>query len=173
MIQHHSLANNDIDKVSDCAYTRKISFNPDPSKQTQEVIFSRKCTKEDHPLIYFDNIPVTQTTVQKHIELYLDEKLNCNTHIKEKLRKAYKGITLLRNLSNKLPRYAFVTIYKTFIRSHLDYVDIVYHTPNNEAFINKNEKAQYDAALEITAELGLEFLKFRRWFRKLACFYKI
>ena len=46
-------------------------------------------------------------------------------------------------------------------------------------------KAQYDAALTITgairgtsreklyAELGIESLKFRQWFRKLACFYKI
>ena len=46
-------------------------------------------------------------------------------------------------------------------------------------------KAQYDAALAITgairgtsqeklyAELGIESLKFRQWFRKLACFYKI
>ena len=50
----------------------------------------------------------------------------------------------------------------------------------NEVF-----KAQYDAALAITgairgtsreklyAELDTESLKFRRWFRKLACFYKI
>ena len=81
-----------------------MSFNPDPSKQAQEVIFSRKCTKEDHPPIYFNDIPVTQTTVQKHIGLCLDEKLNYNTHIKEKLSKVYKGIGLLRNLSNKLPR---------------------------------------------------------------------
>ena len=41
-----------------------MSLNPDPSKQAQEVIFSRKCTKEDHPPIYFNDIPVTQTTVQ-------------------------------------------------------------------------------------------------------------
>ena len=72
-----------------------------------------------------------------------------------------------------------------FIRPHLDYGDIAYDKPNNETFINKIEKAQYDAALAITgtirgtsleklyAELGIESLKFRRWFRKLACFYKI
>ena len=48
-----------------------------------QKIFSRKFTKEDHPPIYFNDIPVTQTTVQKHIEMYLDEKLNYNTHIKE------------------------------------------------------------------------------------------
>ena len=61
-----SQLNNDLDKVSDWAYTWKMSFSPDPSKQAQEVIFSRKRTKEDHPAIYFNDIPVTQTTVQKH-----------------------------------------------------------------------------------------------------------
>ena len=117
--------------------------------------------------------------------MYLDEKLNYNTHIKEKLSKVYKGIGLLRNVSNKLPRQALVTIYKAFIKPHLDYGDIVYDKPDNETFINKIEKAQYDAALAVTgairgtsreklyAELGIESLKFRRWFRKLACFYKI
>ena len=48
-------------------------------------------------------LSVTQTTVQKHIGLYLDQKLNCNTHVKGKLSKVYKGIAFLRNLSNKLP----------------------------------------------------------------------
>ena len=105
--------------------------------------------------------------------MYLDEKLNYNTHIKEKLSKVYKGIGLLRNLSNKLPRQAFVTVYKAFIRPHLDYGDIVFGKPNNDTFINKIEKAQYDAALTITgairgtsreklyADLGIESLKFR------------
>ena len=94
-------------------------------------------------------------------------------------------MAFLRHLSNKLPRQALVTIYKVFIRSHLGYGDIVYDKPDNETFINKIEKAQYDAALAVTgairgtsreklyAELGIESLKFRRWFRKLACFYKI
>ena len=105
--------------------------------------------------------------------------------IKEKLSKVYKGIGLLRNLSNKLPRQVLVTIYKAFIRPHLDYGDIVYDKPNNETFINKIEKAQYEAALAITGairgtsreklytELGLESLKFKLWFRKLPCFCKI
>ena len=51
-----SQLNNDLDQVSDWAYSWKMSFNPDPSKQAQEVIFSRKCTKEDHPVLYFNNI---------------------------------------------------------------------------------------------------------------------
>ena len=117
--------------------------------------------------------------------MYFDEKLNCNTRIKEKLRNVYKGICLIRNIFNKLPRQTLATIYKAIIRLHLDYCDIVYDKPDKEIFINKIEKAQYDAALAVTgairgtsreklyAELGIESLKFRRWFRKLACFYKI
>ena len=60
----------------------------------------------------------------------------------------------------------------------------MYDKPNNEAFIYKTEKAKYDAALAIIganrgtswdkfyAELRLESLKFRRWFRRLAYFRK-
>ena len=62
-----SQLNDALDKVSDWAYSWKMSFNPDPSKQAQDVIFSRNCAKEDHPPVYFNNIPVTQTTVQKRI----------------------------------------------------------------------------------------------------------
>ena len=47
-----SQLDNDLNKVSDWAYTWKMSFNPDPAKQAQEVISLRKCTKEDHPHIF-------------------------------------------------------------------------------------------------------------------------
>ena len=145
--------NNDINKVSDWAYTWKMPFNTDPSKQVQEVIFSRKYTKEDHSPIYFYDTPVTQATIQKHIGMYLDEKLNYNTHIIEKISKIYKGIGLARNLSNKLPRKALATIYKAFIRPHLDYGDIVYDSPDNEKLINKTEKGQNDAGQGITGAI--------------------
>ena len=57
-----SQLSNDLDKISNFTYTWKTLFNADPTKQTQEVIFSRKFTKEDHPPTYFNDIPVTQTT---------------------------------------------------------------------------------------------------------------
>ena len=42
------------------------------------------------------------------------------------LRKISKTIGLLRKLHNFLPRAALITIYKAFIRPHLDYGDILY-----------------------------------------------
>ena len=37
--------NNDLNKIKNWAIQWKMNFNPDPSKQTQEVIFSRKPQK--------------------------------------------------------------------------------------------------------------------------------
>ena len=59
-------------------------------------------------------------------------------------------IGLLRRLLVNLPRNALLTIYKSFIRPHLDYGDILYDTPSNDNFQNKMEKVQYGACLAIT-----------------------
>ena len=160
-------------------------FNPDLSKQAQEVIFSRKTNKINHPTTTFNTITVAHTSYQKHLGLYLDEKLNFNYRINVKISKGNKGIGIIKRLSHILPRKSLITIYKSFIRPHLDYCDVIYDQPNNESFCSKIEWIQYNAALAITGairgtsqtklynELGLESLKFRRWFRWLCTFLKI
>ena len=39
----------DLVKINDWVYQLKMSFNPDPNKQTRKVIFSRKTKKIKHP----------------------------------------------------------------------------------------------------------------------------
>ena len=41
--------NSDLSKISDWAFQWKMSLNPDPNTQSQEVIFSRKINKINHP----------------------------------------------------------------------------------------------------------------------------
>ena len=50
-------------------------FNPDLPKQAQKVIFSRKTNEISHPTTTFHSVPVACTSCQKHLGLYLDEKL--------------------------------------------------------------------------------------------------
>ena len=57
-------------------------------------------------------------------------------------------IVLKRRLLVNLPRNALLTIYKCFIRPHLDYGDLLYDEPNKENFRNKMEKVQYRASKE-------------------------
>ena len=99
-------------------------LNPDLTKQAQEVIFSRKNIKTDHPIVYFNGAPVGHTTCQKHLVMHLDEKLNFNHHINEKITKANRGIELIRKLAHVLPRQSLITIFKSFIQPRLNYGDI-------------------------------------------------
>ena len=64
------------------AHKWKMIFNPDISKQAQDVAFSRKPDKVNRLPLTFNVIPVAETSHQKHLGLYLDEKLNFTHHIK-------------------------------------------------------------------------------------------
>ena len=163
--------NNDLVKINRWAYQWKMSFNPDPGKQAQEVIFSRETKKEYHPPLAFNNNNVSETNSQKHLGVVLDHRLSFEDHLKMILNKVNKTIGLLRKLQNILPKSALLTIYKSFIRPHFDYGDIIYDQAYNASFHQKLELLQYNACLAITGairgpsreklyeELGLESLQ--------------
>ena len=127
-----------------------MSFNPDPSKQAQEVTFSRKVQITCHPSIYFNNKSFKQVPSQKNLGLILGSKLNFQEHLKNILNKVNKSIGLLRKLQNILPHEALLTIYKSFVRPHLEYDDVIYDQNYNNYFHQKLESVQYNAALTVT-----------------------
>ena len=110
--------NEGLEKIGIWAFKWKMNFNPDPNKQAQEIIFSRKKITSLHPVIYFDNKPVKSTQIHKHLGSY-------EHHIKSILNKVNKTIGLLREFQLILPRKSLIAIYKTFIRPHLDYGDVI------------------------------------------------
>ena len=44
-----------------------MSFNPDITKQAQEIIFSRKKNAASHPSLYSNNAQIQRQSVQKHL----------------------------------------------------------------------------------------------------------
>ena len=58
------------------------------------------------------------------------------------INKVNKTIGLLRKLQNILPRSTLLTIYKSFIRLHIDYGDIVYDQVYNTSFHQKLVRLQ-------------------------------
>ena len=68
--------NEDLEKIGNWAFKWKMNFNPDPNKQAQEIIFSRKKTASLHPVVYFDKKPVKSTQIQKHLGMMLDSNLS-------------------------------------------------------------------------------------------------
>ena len=172
-----------------------MEFNPDPTKQATELLFSCKKNKIDHPPLIFNNQIVKKVEYQKHLGLILDSNLSFVDHINAKIALAKKNVGIIRHLSNHLPMQVLSQMYKVFIRSHLDYCDFIYHIPpiirNSPLEISLNflmesiEKVQYMSALAVTGawrgsnrsklyeEIGWETLSDRRMYRRLLQLYKI
>ena len=69
-----------------------MSFRSEPSKQAQEVIFFGKLRKINHLSSYSKNNPIEQISLQKHLGIILDAKLNLQEHIKNLLTKVKKTL---------------------------------------------------------------------------------
>ena len=89
--------------ISKWAYNRKISFNPDPNKPAQEVLFSRKSSNITHPFIHFNNVQVQRANHQRNLGIILDEKLYFKSHADKILTKAGKGIAVIKKTSKLFP----------------------------------------------------------------------
>ena len=177
--------NNNLVKISRWAYPWKMSFNFDINKQATEGYFSQRREKFLPPSIIFNNNSLLTSPCQKHQGYVLDSKLSFNEHVNQKINKCNRIIGIMKRLSLILSKKQLLTIYKTFVRSHLDYADIIYDKPFNDSFKDKLEKVQYSAALIIPGaikgtsqerlhkKLALESLGGRKWHHKLVFFHKI
>ena len=90
---------------------------------------------------------------QKHLGVYLDNRLDFREHFRNIFKMVNRIISLLCKLQNILPRAPLETIYKSFIRPHLDYGDILYDQMFNNSFHEKLESIRYNAALAITGAI--------------------
>ena len=187
--------NHDLDIIQRWAYQWKMEFNPDPTKQANEVLFSCKKSSPNHPQLIFNGIVVSKVNDQKHLGLILDSRLSFEKHINGKIIKAKKIVGILKHLSKFLPLRTLDQMYKALVRSHFDYCDIIYHSPSlqNQAplgmtlnsLMEKVERIQYQSALAITGawhgssraklyeELGWESLSDRRMGRRILQIHKI
>ena len=183
-----TVLNNDLNLIKQWAFQWKMQFNPDVNKQAVNVIFSCKRNKPAHPPIFFNDIIVKQLPKHKHLGLTLDSKLTFDKHIQESITKARKGIGVIRFMSKYLQRNVVDQLYKLYVRSHLDYCDVIYHKHDPTfklEFTKRLKSVQYSAALAVSGawkgtnmdrlyeELGWEPLYYRRWQRRLTHFYKL
>ena len=131
-----------------------MTFNPDPKKQAQQVIFS------------------------SYLSVYLDGKLDFRKRHQNTFKKINKTISLSRKLRNNLPRAPLVIISESLIKPHLNYKDISFDQTFNNSFTERLESIQYNAALAMKGvirgssrekrykDLGSEFLQQQSSYRK-------
>ena len=152
--------NYDLDIIQQWGHQWKMEFNPDPTKQATELLFSCKKFSPNHLQLIFNGIAVAKVKDQKHLGLILDSSLSFEKHLNEKIIKAKNNVGILKHLSKFLPVKTLDQMYKALVRSHLDYYDIIYHIPfhQNQAplgitlhsLMEKVERIQNQAALAVS-----------------------
>ena len=83
----------------------------------------------------------------------MDVKLDFQGHHKNFYRNVIKTIGLLCKLQNTLSRLPLLRIYKSFIRPHPDYGDVIYNQAYTASFHQKIEFVQYISALANTGAI--------------------
>ena len=116
--------NSGVETIRLWGWQWKMHFN---AEKTEEIIFSTKRNKRNHPTITFGGDEMAKKTEHTNLGIVFDEQLNFQGHIKEMISKARRGFGSIRHLSKYLSRYALDQIYKLHARLHLNYGNIVYY----------------------------------------------
>ena len=147
--------NKDLEMIHNGTFQWKINFNPvqpllNKLRNSFLVVTQKKLA---HPPLVFDNAIVNESIYQKNLGIILDFKLTIENHLKMVNTKINKTIGLLRKLQNLSPRTALITVYKAFVRPHLDHGYILFDQAFDLSFHQKLESIQYRACLAVTGEI--------------------
>jgi hypothetical protein len=121
--------------------------------------------------------------IMKDLGVKFDSKLKFTDHIHEKINKAYGVLGLIKRNFKYLSEKCLVTLYKTMVRSHLEYAQGVW-SPHLVGQIKNVEKVQMRATKLITRikdlpyterlkTLNLPTLKYRRLREDMIELYKM
>jgi len=128
-------------------------------------------------------INLEHVEAMKDLGVKFDSKLKFSDHINEKINKAYGTLGLIKRNFKFLSEECFVTLYKTMVRSHLEYAQGVW-SPHLVGHIKHIEKVQMRATKLIARikdlsyserlkELKLPTLKYRRFRGDMIELYKM
>lgn len=180
-VQSASSLNSDLCKISEWSAEWQVTMNSD---KTKSLILSTKRTRPFHSPLFLNNDPVKEVSSHTHLGLTLSSNMSWRDHILSIHQKALKRANLVKGLKYKLNRDTLINLYKTLIRSVLEYADCVWDGCS-DALSDMLESVQYMSAiivsgalkgtnrLRLLEELGWDDLKTRRRLHKLFLFYKI
>ena len=77
--------NHDLGIIYQWAHQWKMEFNPDPSKQANEVLFSCRKVSPTHPDLMFNITIVSKVSEHKHLGLILESDLSIDKHLNKKI----------------------------------------------------------------------------------------
>ena len=175
------ILNLDLERLYNWAVQWLVKFNP---IKTESLLFSRRVNLQDHPTLFFNDVSIQEVVSRKHLGVYLSQRCDWQKHIDFIKEKARSKINLLRMLKFTINRKSLETIYFAYIRSLLEYADVLWDNCTQQQ-CNEIEKIQLEAGRIVTGatklveidklykKLGWLKLSERRDLHKLFLFFKM
>ena len=122
---NHSIAQQDLDKLSEWEKTWLLTFNVNDNKcKVLHIGKTNPCT--DYNL---NGCKLPQVYSEKDLGLNTTDSLNWSTHIQKSINKAKSVIGWIsRNLISR-EKEVMLNVYKSFVRPHLEYAVQVWNLP--------------------------------------------
>ena len=171
----------DLNEIHKYGQEWAIKFN---TTKTIQQTFSHK-REHQTPTLYFggDKIPVHKN--HTHLGMTFSEDLRFHEHINKICHKINIALSPLYPIAKYLPRPILDQIYKTYIRPHFDYCDIIYDGHITIQDVTRLETLQNRAGRLVTgglfrtptdklrAELGWDRLTVRRHIHRLTMYHRL
>ena len=174
--------NSDLLNIQAWADQWLVKFSPPKTKSL--TISKKKKDDPDPPPLIFGNTQVTEVTDHKHLGVTLTNDLSWGSHIENIVSSAGKCLDVLNALKHLLDRKTLEQVYKSFVRSKVEYASIVWDNCTKEQS-DLIEQVQYRAGKIVSGaihrtskelvyqELGWSSLEERRSIQRLKVFHKI
>lgn len=171
----------DLDKIHQYGQDWLITFNP---LKTIQQTFSLK-NQNLAPKLHFGGQPIPVVDQHKHLGITFSKDLRYKEHVNKIIRKVNITLSPIYPVAKFLTRSVLDQIYKTYVRPHFDYCDIIYdgHITTYDAI--RLERLQNRAARLVTwthfrtptdklkEDLGWENLETRRKMHKLGFLHNL
>ena len=142
-----------LNKLSLWSSKWKVQYN---ASKTKSILFSKKYINDLHPL-QFNNDNIYRVSSTRHFGLQLTFNLDWREQVDIMCLKASRKLSVLQRVKN-LQRSTLDLLYKTTIRSVIDYGLIVYYHSLTQTDKNRIYKMQYSAAKLVSSTMHLTTL---------------
>ena len=147
-----NILQNDLDKLSDWSDTWLLRFHPEKCKHMH---IGKHNTQTDNTY-KLKTTELQRAEEEKDIGVIIDSELSFEKHISEKVNKANSMFALLRRSFKYLDTKTFVPLYKTMVRTHLDYASSVWY-PYKAKHIDMIESVQRRATKQLPGMKNLSY----------------
>ena len=114
-----NIINLELNKISEWLSANRLSLNVGKSKLLYFTNNDRKKLQDIN--IKINDQILAEASSAKYLGVYIDNKLQWNTHISNIKLRLSKGVSILAKIRHFVPKSVLRSLYFTFVNAHIDY----------------------------------------------------